>query len=262
MDKDPSGLIARALRGEDESSEDSADDFRAMRKAAKDSSNQLADDPKKPRRIQPKVKAKAKVKAVTKAKAKTAPGFVRLELVESASETEQEQEEESSSEEEEQDSHLRVLSRLERAAPHGDCPWDVWLQVTRSWPQLKGKLNSPDFCRKAGDLRVNFDVALLKKVIQEEKEARADARRSRIENLENQESRVHEYIKEAERRREMMDARVGSILAARNEKLEETLRLQNQRFEDQKNEVFKPLRRLPQPKTNGSTQHIRHEVKA
>lgn len=36
-DLDPSGLIARALRGEDESSEDSAvDDFRAMRKAVKD----------------------------------------------------------------------------------------------------------------------------------------------------------------------------------------------------------------------------------
>ena len=37
QDRDPSGLIARALRGEDESSEDSAvDDFRAMRKAVKD----------------------------------------------------------------------------------------------------------------------------------------------------------------------------------------------------------------------------------
>ena len=34
---DPSGLIARALRGEDEESDDSAaDDFRAMRKAVKD----------------------------------------------------------------------------------------------------------------------------------------------------------------------------------------------------------------------------------
>ena len=36
-DRDPSGLIARALRGEDDESEDSAaDDFRAMRKAVKD----------------------------------------------------------------------------------------------------------------------------------------------------------------------------------------------------------------------------------
>ena len=35
--RDPSGLIARALRGEDEESDDSAaDDFRAMRKAVKD----------------------------------------------------------------------------------------------------------------------------------------------------------------------------------------------------------------------------------
>lgn len=35
--RDPSGLIARALRGEDDESEDSAaDDFRAMRKAVKD----------------------------------------------------------------------------------------------------------------------------------------------------------------------------------------------------------------------------------
>lgn len=41
VNKDPSGLIARALRGEEaESSEDSQeDDFRALRKQVKDSSD-------------------------------------------------------------------------------------------------------------------------------------------------------------------------------------------------------------------------------
>lgn len=261
IDKDPSGLIARALRGEEEpvqsSSEDSAvDDFRAMRQAVKDSSNQLADDPQKPKkpRVQPKVQVKP-TSAKPKPKPKAAPGFVRLELVESSSESEEEPEESSEEEEGEWDSHLRVLARLESKAPDGDCPWDVWLQATRSWPQLKAKLNSPDFGRKGGDLRVKFDVELLKKVTQEEKQARADARQARIENIENQKSRVNEYIEEAERRREMMKGRIGGyILAPRNEKLEETLRKQSHRQEDPKQgEIVKPLpKRLPQARVNGS----------
>lgn len=58
-----------------------------------------------------------------------------------------------------------MLQRLERDCPLGDCPWDVWLAVTRAWPQLKAKLNMPDFVRKGNDLRVNFDVDLLKKAL-------------------------------------------------------------------------------------------------
>jgi len=256
-DRDPSGLIARALRGEDEESDDSAaDDFRAMRKAVKEHSKQAAADPKPVvrKQVKPKVQIKLR-KKTTSAKPKdpkATPGFVRLELVESASEAE---EEELSSEdeelEEEQDSHLRVLSRLEKTAPNGECPWDVWLQATRSWPQLKAKLNSPDFCRQNGDLKVNFDIDLLRRLIQEEKEARAAARQARIDNIENQKSRVNEYIEEAERRREMIKGRIGGfLLAPRNEKLEEILRksakqeaqhAQNAQVE--KIGVFKPLPR-------------------
>lgn len=258
QDRDPSGLIARALRGEDESSEDSAvDDFRAMRKAVKESSQQVATDPKKPlvRKLRQAMPAKPKPKPEPKA-----TGFVRLELVESTSEEEDGKNEVSSEDEEislEQDSHLRVLHRLESSAPTGECPWDVWLQATRSWPQLKTKLNSPDFCRQNGDLCVNFDVELLKKLIQEEKAARAAARQARIDDQENQKNRVNEYIEEAERRREMIKGRIGGfLLAPRSEKLEETLRRSAMSAKAEENSFNPPPRpstfaRL-RPSTNGS----------
>ena len=222
----------------------------------KESSQQVASDPKKPlvRKLrQPKMPAKPKPKPEPKA----TPGFVRLELVESSSE-EDGKNEVSSEEEEislEQDSHLRVLHRLESSAPTGECPWDVWLQATRSWPQLKTKLNSPDFCRQNGDLCVNFDVELLKKLIQEEKAARAAARQARIDDQENQKNRVNEYIEEAERRREMIKGRIGGfLLAPRSEKLEETLR----RSEAKAENFNPPLRhsktfaRSVRPSTKGS----------
>lgn len=183
----------------------------------KESSQQVATDPKKPlvRKLRQAMPAKPKPKPEPKA-----TGFVRLELVESTSEEEDGKNEVSSEDEEislEQDSHLRVLHRLESSAPTGECPWDVWLQATRSWPQLKTKLNSPDFCRQNGDLCVNFDVELLKKLIQEEKAARAAARQARIDDQENQKNRVNEYIEEAERRREMIKGRIGGfLLAVRN----------------------------------------------
>ena len=189
-----------------------------------------------------------------------ATGFVRLELVESTSEEEDGKNEVSSEDEEislEQDSHLRVLHRLESSAPTGECPWDVWLQATRSWPQLKTKLNSPDFCRQNGDLCVNFDVELLKKLIQEEKAARAAARQARIDDQENQKNRVNEYIEEAERRREMIKGRIGGfLLAPRSEKLEETLRRSAMSAKAEENSFNPPPRpstfaRL-RPSTNGS----------
>lgn len=252
--RDPSGLIARALRGEDDESEDSAaDDFRAMRKAVKEHSKQAAADPKPVVRKQVKPKVQIKLRNTTTSKPKdpkATPGFVRLELVESASEAEEDELSSEDEELEEQDSHLRVLSRLEKTAPNGECPWDVWLQATRSWPQLKAKLNSPDFCRQNGDLKVNFDIELLRRLIQEEKEARAAARQARIDNIENQKSRVNEYIEEAERRREMIKGRIGGfLLAPRNEKLEEILRksakqeAQHAQHQVEVGKIFKPLPR-------------------
>ncbi|CAE7021730.1 dxr, partial [Symbiodinium sp. KB8] len=158
-------------------------------------------------------------------------GFVRLELVESSeddADADDEGEEESdASSEDEQDSHLRLLNRLQSSAPEGNCSWDVWLEVLRRWPQLKVKLNSPDFARKGNDLRVKFDVDLLKSIIEEVKAARADAREKRRETRDNMESRIHEFIQEAERQRELMKHRLGSfVLAPKNEKLEEALRRQ------------------------------------
>ena len=229
----------------------------------KEHSKQAAADPKPVVRKQVKPKVQIKLKNTTTSTSakpkdpKTTPGFVRLELVESASEAEEELSSEDE-EPEEQDSHLRVLSRLEQTAPNGECPWEVWLQATRSWPQLKAKLNSPDFCRQNGDLKVNFDIDLLRRLIQEEKEARAAARQARIDNIENQKSRVNEYIEEAERRREMIKGRIGGfLLAPRNEKLEEILRKSAKQEAQhaqhaQVEKIFKPL-----PRSNLSEANVK-----
>lgn len=234
-----------AAEDEDESSgNDSVDeDFQAMRKALKVSSQKMAEDApaesRKPLAAQIFKPAAALVgpSSTGTTAAGKAPvthptgGFVRLELVESSeddADADDEGEEESdASSEDEQDSHLRLLNRLQSSAPEGNCSWDVWLEVLRRWPQLKVKLNSPDFARKGNDLRVKFDVDLLKSIIEEVKAARADAREKRRETRDNMESRIHEFIQEAERQRELMKHRLGSfVLAPKNEKLEEALRRQ------------------------------------
>ena len=120
------------------------------------------EDPRKPRlRLRAPV---SRPKSLPQPKAKPkATGFVRLELVESDESCEEAEESGSEAVSDTEDAHLKVLLRLERDCPLGDCSWDVWLAVTRAWPQLKGKLNMPDFVRQGNDLRVHFDVGLLKK---------------------------------------------------------------------------------------------------
>ncbi|CAJ1450466.1 unnamed protein product [Effrenium voratum] len=228
MDRDPSGLIARALKGEESDSGDSAlEEFQAMRRAAKESS-QPDTSARKPAPTSSKPKpAFSAPKAVVKAKAAVPrapqPGFVRLELVESSSE-EAEDPEPSSEEEEEDTAHLRVLSRLlAKVSPSSDCPWDAWLEATHAWPHLKLKLPG-DFCRKGSDLRVTLEVEVLKQLIEEEKCAQANAKQRKREEVEHHAEKVKEYIREAELRRELMRKRLGAVLAPRSEQLEEMLR--------------------------------------
>lgn len=161
------------------------------------------------------------------------PGFTRLELIEDSEDDQEggdEPEEEVEVEDEEEDEGeepgaLLVMTRLLQKAPEGECQWDSWLEAQRGWPRLQVAL-CPKFFRRGENLRVSFDVEKLGEMLQQEREERAQRKLKRAEAEEQMEHRAHEFIAEAERRRELMGGRLGGgfVLAPRSLELEETLR--------------------------------------
>ena len=107
--------------------------------------------------------------------------------------------------EEYQDVHIRTMLQLLRQAPNGDCPWDVWLEATRAWPQLKIRLDDPVFSRRGQGLRVQFSVDKLRSALEEERAERLARNDKRKEKRARQ--GVVELIREAERRRDLMGGR-------------------------------------------------------
>lgn len=79
--------------------------------------------------------------------------------------------------------------------------------MARRWPRLQVKLGSPDFFRRGDDLRVRFDVALLREVHEEAKREGEARRQKQAADEEKLRTGAAEFIQEAERRREMMGGR-------------------------------------------------------
>eukprot|EP00930_Biecheleria_cincta_P068202 TRINITY_DN5540_c0_g1_i1.p1 TRINITY_DN5540_c0_g1~~TRINITY_DN5540_c0_g1_i1.p1 ORF type:complete len:1445 (-),score=317.81 TRINITY_DN5540_c0_g1_i1:79-4212(-) len=259
------------------SGESSDDDIEAMRKAAKASSKEAMEGPESAKRPAPPFAPPPRQPAegasrpfassavAVKKPSVSKPGFVRLELVESSGSEDAEDakeadddEQDESEEDEASDSGedlgiydlrrdpqpIQVMTKLLVKVPDGDCPWDVWLEATKKWPQLKLRLNSPEFARKPGyekgaELRVQFDIALLKTTLEQEKEEMAKARDRRKHIREQMKHGVNEFVLEAERRRKMMQGRFGGgfVLAPRSEKLEETLSKQRRGAKERAAEV-------------------------
>jgi len=254
----------KADSGESNSEEDSCDeDFEAMRRAAKASSQETAEELAKrpaafappPRRPPPQ---SSTVEAAAKAKAAAKAQFVRLALVESSGSEDaqevaavEEDPSDTSSDPSDEESNMQfgirrdpvpmqVMSRLLSKAPEGDCKWDVWLDAARKWPQLKVRLNDPEFYRRGQELRVRFSVDLLKSTFEEHKKERAELRQKRQDVREKLKQGVNEFVLEAERRRAMMTGRFGGngfVLAPRNPQLEETLRQQRQERQSTETEI-------------------------
>ena len=245
-------------------SDDSADeDFAQMRRHMKTSSMEIAStqdltesnggkSPTKTVFAPPPRAAPASVpKAVGPKVAVKRPSgqkFVKLELMESSGEDEDEEENDensSGSAQEEGEEHVdsdderdaasvRALSRLLRKAPDGECNWDVWLETLHQWPRLQIALGSPDFFRRGDDLRVAFGAERLRVVLEEQRRARAERQQKRAEAAERLVSGVAEFIKETERRRELMGGRLGGgfVLNPSSPELEEARNQRRHREED------------------------------
>ncbi|CAE7363718.1 unnamed protein product [Symbiodinium sp. CCMP2456] len=190
--------------------------YQARRRALKDSSKRLVrnsfgaeQDQKRQMRSPPE--PRCEVKSVS---ASQISGTVRAlqQLVDpndSEAETDAAETESNASEdadyEEDQDVRIRTMLQLLRQAPNGDCPWDVWLEATRAWPQLKIRLDDPGICRRRQGLRVEFSVDKLKSALEEERAERFVRNEKRKER--RSKNGVVELVREAERRRDMMSGR-------------------------------------------------------
>lgn len=246
------------------SGESSDEDFNVMRNKLKSSSKVIvttkeaagvapASDskppPRKPQTFAPPPRAKAADSASqppSSGSAAPTKQFVKLQLVETSGEdtdsieaeasASQDGEEEASEGGEEdggrdvmQDAEvepIRVMTRLLHRAPTGECAWDVWLDATRRYPRMQVVLGSPEFFRRGNhDLRVAFDADKLRKLLEVEKANRVERLRLIRERKERCRNGLSDFVKEAERRREMMGSRFGGgfVLNSRNPKLEERL---------------------------------------
>ena len=190
--------------------------YQAKRRALKDSSKRLvrnsfgAEQDQIRQMRSPPEPPRCKVKSVTSQLAGTARALQQLvDPNDSEAETDAAETESNASEdvdyEEDQDVRIRTMLQLLRQAPNGDCPWDVWLEATRAWPQLKIRLDDPDFSRRGQGLRVEFSVDKLKSALEEERAERLARNEKRKER--RAKSGVVELIREAERRRDIMSGR-------------------------------------------------------
>mmetsp|Transcript_49231 Transcript_49231/g.86645 ORF Transcript_49231/g.86645 Transcript_49231/m.86645 type:complete len:400 (-) Transcript_49231:243-1442(-) len=113
---------------------------------------------------------------------------------------------------------IRAMRRLLRCAPNGECTWGVWLEATREWPRLQTAVGSPEFCQQDANLKVRFDVGKTHQVLQSEQEAYEEFRQEQAARMQKSPA---EFIREAERRREMVGKALGGLfLTSRNPDLE------------------------------------------
>lgn len=222
----------------DEESDDSIDvDFTSMRRTMKTSSLEMvtSSDPAINHKFAPPPRTAEKPKDIpkapvskTRAHGQPQQQFRRLELQEeSDSDSDDGQQPNidldletmkkcSDDEDElEEDEALKVSSHLLNRAPNGECSWDVWLDMMRRWPKLQVAVGSPDFFRRATDLRVRFNVDKLQETRTTLVTEAAEKRRQVAEKKEKLQNGVEEFIREAEKRREMMNSRFkgGFVLA-------------------------------------------------
>jgi len=210
----------------DDGSEDSADeDFARRRKAIKTSCMGIAKvgaprgAPKPSSFAPPSRSVAAQPFAANfrpRCQKQTPRKFVQLELLESGDDDDsddQVEEVEDEAEEggddiqeyEEEDEPLIVTSDLLSHAPDGECNWDVWLSMTRRWPQLQIKIGVPVFFRRSGYLRVKLNVECLRELemaLQQERKER------QIEKAERLKRGPEVFIREAERMRAMIGGRL------------------------------------------------------
>eukprot|EP00929_Paragymnodinium_shiwhaense_P105041 TRINITY_DN6992_c0_g5_i1.p1 TRINITY_DN6992_c0_g5~~TRINITY_DN6992_c0_g5_i1.p1 ORF type:complete len:1721 (+),score=462.82 TRINITY_DN6992_c0_g5_i1:53-5215(+) len=120
---------------------------------------------------------------------------------------------------------IRVMSWLLDRAPEGECAWDVWLEAIRRYPKLQVALGSPEFCRRGAKrelLCVLFDAAKLKELLESEREEREERKRQQEERRERFKLGVADFVRETERRRELLGGRLGAgfVLASSRPELE------------------------------------------
>lgn len=190
--------------------------YQARRRALKDSSKRLVrnsfgaeQDQKRQMRSPPEPRCEVKSVSASQISG-TARALQQLvDPNDSEAETDAAETESNASEdadyEEDQDVRIRTMLQLLRQAPNGDCPWDVWLEATRAWPQLKIRLDDPGICRRGQGLRVEFSVDKLKSALEEERAERFLRNEKRKER--RSKNGVVELVREAERRRDMMSGR-------------------------------------------------------
>jgi len=104
---------------------------------------------------------------------------------------------------------IRVIMRLMSKSKDGECSWDVWLDATYAWPRLHVALGSPNFVRRAGSLRVMFDQAGLQSLLDQQKQVYAEKCRANAEREERLKKGAADFVREAERRRELLHQRMG-----------------------------------------------------
>lgn len=102
-----------------------------------------------------------------------------------------------------------VMKMLLRRAPHGDCAWEVWLDLAHRWPKLQIVLGSPDFIVVDGNMKVSFNVNRLREALEEEKLSLLEARRKKAELADRMKNGAEAFIKEAEYRRSLLGSRLG-----------------------------------------------------